>query len=293
MKEVQLNSNIISIFSSLSHLDSLSLARCPKADGFGFHDSDLGKAGLLSRFSKDDLLPFLVQLPFSGGTLKVLWWLDKHQVDQGVLADKKNGFLDLLPVEVFFDLSFFDNQENNQRTMVRAVGSLLFLLKGKPLRALFELDPREWEAFLREKNSESLEDFLRKHGHAEKKLSLTEIHQELREFKWALLLELAAKFLQYQNGIHQRGHQSFSFLVENYQAQNVAFSQWYNQLTSFFGPSFMVFTVVEVQKIEGQWCYYVAKRTGLSAESSLFLKAILGEKMMNSHVFPVKLVAVE
>lgn len=294
MKEVQLNSSINSIFSSLDHLDALSIARSSnKAEGFGYLDGDLGKAGIFSRFSKEDLLPFLVQIPTPGGVLKVLWWLHKRHVDHDVLEDKKCGFLELIPVEVFFDFSSFSEHENNQRTMVRAVGSLLFLLKGKPLRALLELDPREWEAFLRQKNSESLEDFLKRHTNAEKKLSLTEIHQELREFKWALLLELASKFLHYQKGFFQNRRQPFSFLADNYQTQNLAFSQWSDDLLSFFGPSLMVFSAVEAQKIAGQWCYQIAKRPGLSAENSLFYKAILGEKKMNSHVFPMKLVAVE
>lgn len=291
MKEVQLNSLLNSVFAHLEHLDSLSLK---SGEGFGFLDSEFGKTELFKTYSKEELLPFLVQIPWEGGSLKVLWWFLKSQVDQEVLSKNKLGLLDLVPLAVYFDPYLFSENTNNRRSMIRLSGPLLYLLKGKPLRALLELDPREWEAFLRKKNSESLADALKESGvHDFKNVTLPLIYQELREFKWSLLLELYGKFAHYQRAFLKEQRSFRAFMNESYQAENLAFFEWANDFQVFLGRESMVFTAVEVEKIQGKWHYQVAKKAALSAEKTYFYEVLLSEKTSNPHLFPMKLVAVE
>lgn len=294
MNELQLSPNLNTIFKNLDFIDELSLKYSPKCslnqlatdEGFGFLDNEFGKTNIENRFSKEELLPFLAQIPWEGGSLKVLWWFLKSEVD-GLLSPKtKLGFLDLTPVGVFYSAINF-NENDNRRSMSRLCGPMLFLLNHKPLRALLELEPREWEVFLRQKNSESVIDSLNnKKLHGLENFTLNDFYQQLRVFKWSLLLELGSRFWVYSKA-------SVELKADSYEAINLDFAKWGRSFTHFIGHNHKLFELVEASIVEGEPQYQIMLKPQLPAESAIFVQAIISGKISNPHLFPMKLVAVE
>lgn len=298
MNELEQNFEILSIFSHLEYLDSLPHACSATGEmGFGFKSLDLGRQLMGQLVPSENLLAFYTQLPFEGASLKLVWWFDKDSIDNDVVKNAKNGVLDLVPLGVFFETYQYPGANENERNIKaieRAIGSLLFLTRNKSVKSLLELDPREWEAFVRRKNSEPMVEFLQAQAaFNEKNLTQLELHKCLRGFKWQLLVELGARFCQYHDDL--RGEQPFvqAFLSDNYERQNRTFFHWEHLLCAFFGESNMPFRVVEVQKIEARWQYLVVKKAGLSVEKDFFFQRMLSEKSINSHFIPINLVAVE
>ncbi len=248
-----------------------------------------------SSLKKEELLPIYVQLPGPGGNVKIVFWYEKKNIEESISSNGKQGFLDIVPRAVYFDFFSFPagkvDKNEDLKCACRLMGPLLYLLRQKPLRSIIDLDPREWEAFLRRKNSESLAEYLKKQdsfcANSSKNFELNNV---LREFKYTLLLEIMEKFYIY---LKHFKNVNLGFSNNNYQLQNEAFLSWAKDWSQILGNDSMVFTPVEAIKNEHGWEFLVKRNIGISTDKELFFQFIIENKLDNSLLIPINLVAVE
>jgi hypothetical protein len=230
-------------------------------EGDSFLRSDLGRSELAQ-------MGLTVQLSLWGtGKYQMVFWFkpsDHLQDEQTLFSQKPEG--------IFY-------REIPQSTHELATGrghfilsALLKLINNTNLNRLIQLDFREWDSFLREKNSEAL---------VEDMLLWKEIFFHL---KIQIIHQLSMRFLSVKELSFQRQNPESL----NYQEKNLFLLEILSAFHQLFPHDQYPLTAVEATDSD----YQVKWKRKLNESEELIFEELLCKNFVTAALFPVKLVAV-
>lgn len=207
-----------------------------------------------------------VQLSLWGsGKYQILFWFDHLSVHQAPLFSQK-------PMGIFYrETSVSDPQGSNSRGHF-LITAFLKLINNASLLRLIQLDFREWDSFLREKNSQPL-------------VENTELWKEIfMDLKTQIITQLAQRYLSVKDlSFYRQNPESL-----NYQQKNLFLVDVVNAFQMLFPAENYPLEAVEATD-EG---YLVKWKRKLSESEELVFHQLLSKNSPNGALFPVKLVAV-
>lgn len=207
-----------------------------------------------------------VQLSLWGsGKYQMVFWFDHLSVQQSPLFAQK-------PVGIFYRETSLPAPDGATTRGHFLVTAFLKLINNASLLRLVQLDFREWDSFLREKNSLPL-------------VENTELWKEIfMDVKTQIITQLAQRFLSVKDlSFYRQNPESL-----NYQQKNLFLIDVINAFQLLFPAENYPLEAVEASD-EG---YLVKWKRKLSESEELVFHQLLSKNSPNGALFPVKLVAV-